>query len=152
MRRFAPAAALGALLVVGVAAVLLLAPGSGSTGADRSDALARQLRCPDCQALSVADSPTQSAAEIRRQIDELLASGASPDEVREHFVRRYGEWILLAPSAPLLWLIPFVVVGVAVVAVLAWLARVRGGPPEPISPVSRAASRGLHEEADALDA
>lgn len=152
MTRLAAAAALGALLAAGVAAVLLLGPAE-PIGADRADSLARQLRCPDCQGLSVADSPTQSAAEIRRQIDELLAAGASPEDVRAHFVSRYGEWILLAPSSPLLWIIPFVVVGLAAVALLVWLARAaRGARPQPARPVSRAASRALHDEADALDA
>ena len=48
--------------------------------------------------------------EIRRQIDELVAGGASDAEVRDHFVARYGDWILLAPSSPLPWLVPLGVV------------------------------------------
>jgi cytochrome c-type biogenesis protein CcmH len=152
MRRWIPAAALGgliALLTLGVA--LSLRSGAERTTAERADALARDLRCPDCQGLSVADSPTASAQEIRRQIDALLADGASDDEVRAHFVARYGDWILLAPSSPLAWIVPFAVVLAGVAGLAAWLLKRRTPPPSPVelSPEQR---RLLHEEAEALDA
>ena len=115
MRRWLPAIALGALIAVGALALLwLVQPSAEPTAAARADALAAELRCPDCQGLAVADSPTSAAREIRRQIDELVATGASDDEVRAHFIARYGEWILLAPSSPLPWLVPFVVVAAGV--------------------------------------
>ena len=111
MTRWLPAVAVGMALA---AAVLVLIASIGSSGqrtaAERVTALAGELRCPDCQGLAVADSPTASAVEIRRQIDELVAGGATDEEVRQHFVDRYGEWILLAPSAPAAWLLPFAVV------------------------------------------
>ncbi len=152
MRRWLPAAALGALvvlLVLGVAASLR--SGAERTTAERADALAGDLRCPDCQGLSVADSPTASAQEIRRQIDALLAEGASDDEVRAHFAARYGDWILLAPSSPLAWIVPFAVVVGSAGGLAAWLLRRRTSPPPPaeLSPEQR---RLLHEEVEALDA
>ena len=125
MSRLPPLLAAAALLAVVTVAVVVVAGGREPTRAEQADAIARELRCPDCQALSVADSPTESAAEIRRQIDALVAQGATPDEVRAHFVDRYGEWILLAPAAPAAWLIPILVVLGATIALLAWLARVR---------------------------
>lgn len=98
---------LAAVIVVG----LLTAP---PRPADRADALAQQLRCPVCQGESVADSPSQTAAEIREQIAEMIAAGRSDDEIRQHYVERYGRWILLDPPASgdtvWLWLLP---VGVA---------------------------------------
>ena len=101
MSRWLPAMALGAVLAVGGVAVLqAVQPARAPTDAQRAQALAAELRCPDCQGLSVADSPTTSAREIRRQIDELIAAGASDADVRSHFTARYGEWILLAPSSP----------------------------------------------------
>ncbi|MBA2264405.1 MAG: cytochrome c-type biogenesis protein CcmH, partial [Chloroflexi bacterium] len=110
MRRLLPAVALGGLLaLLAVGLVLALRPGVEPSAAERTDALARELRCPDCQGLSVADSPTRSAQEIRRQISSLVAGGAGDEEVRGHFVARYGEWILLAPSSPAYWVIPFAV-------------------------------------------
>jgi len=149
-RWIAPAAAVALLAAVSVAVVVAVqAP--EPTSAERADAIARELRCPDCQGLSVADSPTLSAAEIRRQIDEQLAAGASPDEVRARFVARYGEWILLAPSSPLPWAVPFAVVIFAAAGLLAWLARRRSSQPA-AAPPSDEVRRRLHEEAEALDA
>lgn len=145
------AAAIGATLVVMSVAVLILGPSAEPTSTERADGVARELRCPDCQGLSVADSPTQSASEIRRQIDEMLASGSSPDEVRAHFAARYGEWILLAPSAPVAWIVPFAVVIVAAVGLLIWLARARTRQPIAV-PAPEELRRRMHEEADALDA
>jgi cytochrome c-type biogenesis protein CcmH len=99
----------------------------------------------------VADSPTASAQEIRRQIDELLAGGASDEAVRDHFVARYGDWILLAPSSPLPWLIPLVVVVAGAAALVVWLAgrRRSAATPADLTPEQR---RSLHEEVEAIDA
>ena len=152
MSRWLPVVALGlAIAVAGVVVAMLTAP-AALTEAERSDALAAELRCPDCQGLSVADSPTASAREIRRQIDELVAGGATDDEVRAHFVARYGEWIRLAPSSPAPWLIPFGVVLAGVVMLGAWLIRRPRRAPVPETSVTEAQRRAVHEEAEALDA
>ena len=148
MRGVLPAVAVGAALALGaMLAILWLSP----AGTDRADALASELRCPDCQGLSVADSQTASAREIRRQVDELVAAGATDDEVRAHFVDRYGQWILLAPSSPAAWILPFVAVAAGVALLAAWLVRRRPGHPEQVA-LDDETRRRLHEEAEALDA
>src|SRR5687768_10867360 len=152
MRPRLPAIALGALLALAALAVVAaVRPGPEPSAADRVETLARELRCPDCQGLSVADSPTSSAQEIRRQIDELIAGGASDAAVRGHFVARYGEWILLAPSSPLPWLVPFAVVVAGAAGLAVWLAGRRRptATPSALTPEQR---RSLHEEVEALDA
>jgi cytochrome c-type biogenesis protein CcmH len=151
MRSQLPAVAVGAVLaLLAILAILWLAPAT-TTDADRADALAADLRCPDCQGLSVADSETTSAREIRRQVDELVAAGAMDDEVRAHFVNRYGDWILLAPTSPAAWILPFAVLAIGVAILATWLVRRR-----PASGVDVALDddtrRRVHEEADALDA
>lgn len=153
MRRWVPVVALG--LVIAVAGLLLTLPASPApvpTDAQRAAALATELRCPDCQGLSVADSPTASAREIRRQIDELVAGGATDDEVRAHFVARYGEWIRLAPSSTVLWLIPFAVVATGLIALGAWLVRRPRRAAAGDLTMTDAVRRAVHEEAEALDA
>ena len=152
MRRWLVPGAAVALLAVVLVGALVLPRSSAPTTGDRADALARELRCPDCQGLSVADSPTQSAVEIRRQIDELLASGASPDEVRAHFVARYGDWILLAPASPVLWAVPFLALALAAAGLVAWLVRARGRPRVAASRPDDEVRQHLHDEAEALDA
>lgn len=149
MSRWLPAVAVGCLLAV--VALVALRPGAAVTEAQRADALANELRCPDCAGLSVADSPTTSAREMRRQIGELVVGGATDDEVRQHFVDRYGEWILLAPSSPAAWLVPFAVVIAAVGAFAAWLLR-RKAPSPPVLSISSAERQSLRDEAEALDA
>ena len=151
MRTQLPAVALGAALaLVAILAVLWLSPALASD-ADRTDALASELRCPDCQGLSVADSQTASAREIRSQIAGLVSDGATDAEVRAHFIDRYGDWILLAPTSPITWALPFVVLGLGIAGLAAWLVRRRPAP-APGPKLDEAARRRLHDEAEALDA
>lgn len=150
MRRMALPLAAGVLLALaGLAAVSLLRPSGSSAAAT----LASELRCPDCEGLSVAESPTRSAAEIRRQIDALLADGASPDQVRQHFVDRYGEWILLSPRSPLPWLAPIALLALGVAGFWLWLRRPAApAPPAPAPAVRGDDARRVADEAEALDA
>jgi cytochrome c-type biogenesis protein CcmH len=144
--------ALGAAVALGALAVVVaVRPGAPPTLAERADALAAELRCPDCQGLSVADSPTAAAAEIRRQVEAMLADGAGDDEVRAHFTARYGEWILLAPTSPLVWALPFVAVIAGLAGLAAWVAS-RREPLPPTMTLDDGERRRLHDEAEALDA
>jgi cytochrome c-type biogenesis protein CcmH len=118
-RRLLLVAAALLLALAGMGAVGLLRDEPGDAEA-RAAQLAAELRCPDCQALSVAESDTPAAVEIRRQIAELLAAGQTSDQVRQHFVARYGEWILLAPRSPVPWLLPFVALAAGLAALAAW--------------------------------
>jgi cytochrome c-type biogenesis protein CcmH len=153
MSRWLPVVAAGCLLgLAALGAVLVLGPRAEPTTAQRAAALAAELRCPDCQGLSVADSPTSSASEIRRQIDRLLAGGATDDEVRAHFVARYGEWIRLAPSSPLPWAVPFVAVAAGMGALGWWLRASRAPAPAPPPVVDAEGRRRLREEVESLDA
>jgi cytochrome c-type biogenesis protein CcmH len=154
-------------LTLGAAALLLAVGGlllaravtaPAPSPAAAAAALAAELRCPDCQALSVAESRTAAADAIRREIGEHLAAGRSPDEIRGRFVARYGEWILLAPRDPLAWLAPAMVL-LAGLGVLGWWLRARWrrpAPPAMQSSTDRAAGADegtrLRDELEALDA
>jgi cytochrome c-type biogenesis protein CcmH len=102
-----------AVAVVGLAA-LFASGGSDSPGSigDRVHEIGAELRCPVCLNLSVADSPSNLASEMRGEIETQLRSGRSPEQVRAFFVDRYGEWILLVPTRRglniLPWAIPIV--------------------------------------------
>jgi cytochrome c-type biogenesis protein CcmH len=73
--------------------------------------IALQLRCPVCQGLSVGDSPSELANEMRALAREQLQQGKTPAEVLDYFAQRYGEWILLAPPKRgfnlVIWVLPF---------------------------------------------
>jgi cytochrome c-type biogenesis protein CcmH len=87
-----------------------------------------QLRCVVCQGLSIEDSPSELAQEMKAVVREQLAAGKSPEEVKLYFVEKYGEWILLQPKAEgfnlVVYLLPvvFVLGGIAFVvfAVRRW--------------------------------
>lgn len=86
--------------------------------------IASRLRCVVCQNLSVADSPSEMANQMRAIVRERLAAGERPEQVIQYFVDRYGEWVLLAPTTEgfnlLVWLAPVaaVLVGFAIAALL----------------------------------
>lgn len=112
--RLAWLAAAGAALVIVVG--LLTAP---PQPADRVEALASRLRCPVCQSVSVAESPSETARAMREIIAQQVAEGRSDEEIVAFFVDRYGEWVILAPPARggtlALWLLPPAVLLIGVV-------------------------------------
>ena len=99
----------GAVAVVVAAALLARGGQPADTLEDRVRDVASGLRCPVCQNLSVADSPSRLAAEMRSEIGEQLGAGRTPEEVRAFFVQRYGEWVLLSPPRKGLNLVPWLV-------------------------------------------
>lgn len=77
---------------------LLLGVQPDSAVEARTKVLASELRCPVCQGLSVQDSPSELAQQMRGLIREQLAAGKSEREVKEFFKSKYGEFIFLAPE------------------------------------------------------
>jgi cytochrome c-type biogenesis protein CcmH len=76
----------------------------------RVQALGKQLRCPMCQGLSIADSNSSAARAQMDKVRELVAAGKTDQEIRDYFTSRYGEWALLDPPASgmniLVWVLP----------------------------------------------
>nr|PZN79456.1 MAG: cytochrome c-type biogenesis protein CcmH [Pseudomonadota bacterium] len=89
---------------------------------ERYKALTHELRCMQCQNQSIADSPVGLAADLRREVRDMLLAGKSDEEIREFMVARYGEFILFRPRMSArnawLWLAPAVLLAIgAIVAV-----------------------------------
>ena len=88
--------------------------------------LAAELRCVVCQNLSVADSPSEMAQQMRAVVREQLEAGKTPEQVKEFFVSKYGDWVLLRPRmtgfSALLWVLPYVVLILGVITAL-WFIR-----------------------------
>ena len=107
--------------------------------------IASHLRCVVCQNLSVADSPSETASQMRQIIRERLAKGESREQVFDYFVSKYGEWILLSPPRRgfnlLVWGLPFagVLAGFVTIVVIArrWRRTRRDEPVDAVDPVYR---------------
>ena len=116
--------ALAAALAVGIADA-----DDPPTAAERATALARTIRCPQCQGETAAESNVAIAAAIRADIRERVDQGQSDSEIRQVYADLYGDSVLLTPPGEgfgsVLWVIPIVavVVGAAVLGI-AWRQRV----------------------------
>jgi cytochrome c-type biogenesis protein CcmH len=82
--------------------------------------LTKELRCMQCLNTSIADSQVDLAADLRKEVRDLVNEGKSDDEIRKYMVDRYGEFILFRPLTNArnmwLWLAPviFLVIGAIV--------------------------------------
>jgi cytochrome c-type biogenesis protein CcmH len=127
----------GILLASAVALAVVAVRGSAppSNLQDRVRSVASALRCPVCQNLSVADSPSRLATQMRATIGQELQAGRTAAQIREEFASAYGEWILMAPPKHgidmAVWLAPLILLfGSLVIAVLAVRRWTAGAPPD----------------------
>ena len=108
-----------------------------STDLDQAHAIGKMLRCPVCQGMPIAESPSQMARDMMARVRDMLSEGKSRQEVLDYFVERYGEWVLLEPKAQgmnlALWLLPAaaLVIGAFIVVRYARRRRASVAPPEP---------------------
>ncbi|MHB1165197.1 MAG: cytochrome c-type biogenesis protein [Candidatus Nanopelagicales bacterium] len=107
-----------AVAAVTVALLAIAAAGlstSGQPPGDRAYAIEQRLRCPTCKSVSVAESPSETAAGMRRIVAEQVATGRTDEEILGYFTARYGQWVLLEPpfagQTLLLWLLPVAAAG-----------------------------------------
>jgi len=130
MKRWVPWAVLA--IVVAVVLVIVAWPGGGKNNAARAHDLAAELKCQECQGLSVADSSAPTSAAIRADIKRRIARGQSDAEIRQVYVDRYGEQILLSPEGSglglIVWVLPVVVVALGAAGIWFALSRSRREP------------------------
>jgi cytochrome c-type biogenesis protein CcmH len=98
----------------------------GAVLESRVKEVAGLLRCPVCQGLSVGDSPSTMAQNMRVQVKDLLAAGYDQEQILAYFERSYGEFVRLKPPLRgvnwLVWLAPLA--GLLLGAmVIAWALR-----------------------------
>jgi cytochrome c-type biogenesis protein CcmH len=119
-------------VVVGAVAWAALDGRGRETSASRAADLAAELRCPDCEGLSVADSSTSTARAIRRDIRNRIDRDQSDEEIRQAYVDRYGESILLKPEGSglgvLVWGLPVAALLLGAFGLVVALRRWRSEP------------------------
>jgi cytochrome c-type biogenesis protein CcmH len=76
----------------------------------RARSISDGLRCPVCRNESIDESHAEVARDIRLLVRERLVAGDSDAQIVEAVVARYGEYVLLRPTADganlVLWLAP----------------------------------------------
>ncbi len=117
----------GGVRIAALAVLVLLAAGAARAAPaptplpqaqvdERMREIASELRCVVCQNLSVADSPSDLAKEMRNLIREQVEQGKGRKEILDYFVSRYGEFVLLDPPkhgfSLLVWVLPFLALAI----------------------------------------
>lgn len=64
---------------------------------ERAQRLSAELRCLVCQNQTIADSQAELAMQLKREVRQQLARGASDQQVRDFMVQRYGDFVLYKP-------------------------------------------------------
>jgi len=110
------------------------------------------LRCTVCQNQSIAESNADLAGDLRRKTYQMLQAGKSDEEILDYMVDRYGDFVLYRPpfrlSTSVIWLGPFVLLGLGLWTVLRVVRAKRGGAPPPLTPEQRRHAEQLLAEAD----
>ncbi|MFZ4288668.1 cytochrome c-type biogenesis protein [Variovorax sp. HJSM1_2] len=125
------------------------APATSPDLAEREAALAASLRCMVCQNQTLAESNAPLALDMRRQILEQLANGRTEAQIRDYFEERYGSFVRydppFKPSTWLLWLGPFVLLGLGLVLLARLVRRRQQAPLPPLTPAERSRAQALLE-------
>ena len=89
--------------------------------------ISEEMRCLVCQNESLAGSRSDLANDLRREIRILIKEGKSDDQIRSFMVDRYGDFVLYRPPVKpvtwLLWIGPFVILGIGIAGLLMYLRR-----------------------------
>ena len=145
---------LGMLLSMPVFAVIETYEFSDPALEERYQRLSAELRCPKCQNQNIADSNAPIAQDLRRLLHAKLEEGNSDDEILDHMVARYGEFVLYRPrfeGANLaLWLAPagLLLLGVVVVLISIRSRSAAASGDQGLSEQDRAALSSLLDEKD----
>lgn len=106
--------------------------------AARYHALIEELRCLVCQNESLAESNAELAQDLRAEILQMMERGASDAHIIDFLVARYGDFVLYRPPFKpityLLWVAPFVVATLGLMALIYGIRRRGREADRPLSP------------------
>lgn len=99
-----------AVVVVVTLAIVVWPSGGKPSQAARVRSISSELRCPDCESQSIAQSSTDVARAARDDIRRRVAVGQSDAEIRQAYIDKFGPSILLKPESSglgiLVWGLP----------------------------------------------
>jgi cytochrome c-type biogenesis protein CcmH len=119
--------------VVAVTLAIVAWPrGDDASDASRVRDMSSELRCPDCEGQSIEQSSTETARAARADIRRRVAAGESDAEIRQAYIDKFGDSILLKPEGGglgvLVWGLPAAAVVVAAGGLVFALRRWRREP------------------------
>lgn len=149
------------IIMIGLALLtLLLSDLAGAAQYHNEEALQQKAReiyglimCPLCAGQTIAQSSNETSSQMRDLVLKKLRQGESKDEILQYFESRYGERILAKPNKKgfnlILWVLPFVCVALAAIAIYflirRWSARV------PVTPAAHFDDDQLFEYQERLE-
>ncbi|MCX6509756.1 MAG: cytochrome c-type biogenesis protein CcmH [Actinobacteria bacterium] len=155
LRRWGPWIAVF-VVTVAVLSIATFGARSAPTAQDRVTTISRSVKCPVCSGESVAESNAPASQEIRRQIAEQVQQGQTDEEIRSFYAAKYGQAILLTPSASgvnaLVWILPIVAFAIGIAALVIVFRRWSSMPAERATDEDRKlVDSALRAEADDSD-
>jgi cytochrome c-type biogenesis protein CcmH len=100
-------------------------PLTGALLDQRTNETSALLRCPVCQGMSIADSPSEMAVNMKHQVRELIARGYTQEQILRYFERSYGQFVLLKPKFQgvntLVWILPIIALAVGAFAIFSMM-------------------------------
>ncbi|MGL4889056.1 MAG: heme lyase NrfEFG subunit NrfF [Aeromonas veronii] len=114
---------------------------------NRAQALARALRCPQCQNQNLVESNSPIARDLRLEVYRWVDKGQSDEQVIARMTERFGDFVRYDPpfksSTALLWGGPLLLLGLALLTLFRRLTRTKAQP----IPVVRAMIEPIHQPA-----
>ena len=122
----------------------------------RMVAISDEMRCLVCQNESLSGSHAELAQDLRREIREMIKAGKSDQQIMDFMVERYGDFVRYRPpmkaTTLLLWFGPFVLLLVAVIALIRYLrsrsARLEAGGPAPLNADEKKRAEALLQQSE----
>ena len=116
----------------------------------RFEDLLEELRCMVCQNQTLADSNARLARDLRERAYNMVRSGKSNNEIIEHMVERFGDFVLYRPplkkTTVLLWFGPVIFLLIAVSTFWIYSHRTRRKPISDLSSAEREKAQRLLDE------
>lgn len=147
---------------IALAVILSLVPASGTAQVTTADSalevrvreIAAGIRCPVCLNLSIQDSPSELARDMRDVIRDRLKRGETEEQIKQYFEARYGDWVYMKPTARgvnlLVWLLPVLALAggaaLVILAVRRWTGQTAGAGGPADEAVSEEYLRKIEQE------
>lgn len=116
------------------------------------ETLIKELRCLVCQNQTIADSNAELAADLRRQVYEMVQQGKTRKDIVNFLTDRYGDFVLYNPpfklKTGLLWLGPLLFILIGLLTIFLLIRKKKSLEPVELNAEQREKIRNLLEQGD----